>query len=100
MQRLPVSSSAFRSMGYDEKTQQLEVEFTNGRVYRYPKRGRFPKRLYTQLINADSIGTLFGSTVRPNFEAIEVEPAPRSNDDQRELLTQALEKSVDLTDKD
>jgi len=37
MERKRVSSSKIRSVGYDEKTQILEIEFTNGQVYQYPK---------------------------------------------------------------
>ena len=37
MERKRVNSSKLRSVGYDEKTQTLEIEFTNGQVYQYPK---------------------------------------------------------------
>lgn len=35
MQRQPLASSAVLSAGYDPDTQQLDIEFKNGRVYRY-----------------------------------------------------------------
>ena len=35
MLRDPVASSNIASAGYDESTQTLEVEFTNGTVYQY-----------------------------------------------------------------
>jgi KTSC domain-containing protein len=37
MERKRVNSSKIRSVGYDEKTQTLEIEFSNGQVYQYPK---------------------------------------------------------------
>ena len=37
MERKRVNSSKIRSIGYDEKTQTLEVELTNGQVWQYPK---------------------------------------------------------------
>lgn len=37
MERKRVNSSKIRSIGYDEKTQTLEVEMTNGQVWQYPK---------------------------------------------------------------
>ncbi|MFG6442202.1 KTSC domain-containing protein [Roseateles sp. LKC17W] len=35
MNREPVASSNVASIGYDEPSQTLEVEFTNGAVYQY-----------------------------------------------------------------
>ena len=37
MERKRVNSSKVRSIGYDEKTQTLEVELSNGQVYQYVK---------------------------------------------------------------
>ena len=37
MERKRVSASNIRSVGYDEKTMTLEVEFSNGQVYQYVK---------------------------------------------------------------
>ena len=35
MERKRVNSSKIRSVGYDEKTQTLEVELSNGQVFQY-----------------------------------------------------------------
>ena len=35
MQRQPVESSSLASVGYEERTRTLEVEFHNGGVYQY-----------------------------------------------------------------
>jgi hypothetical protein len=37
MERKRVNSSKIRSVGYDEKSQVLEVELTNGQVFQYVK---------------------------------------------------------------
>jgi hypothetical protein len=37
MERKRVNSSKIRSVGYDEKSQTLEIEFSNGQVYQYVK---------------------------------------------------------------
>ncbi len=37
MERKRVNSSKIRSIGYDEKTQTLEVELSNGQIWQYPK---------------------------------------------------------------
>jgi hypothetical protein len=37
MERKRVNSSKLRSVGYDENTQTLEIEFSNGQVYQYVK---------------------------------------------------------------
>jgi len=37
MERKRVNSSKIRSVGYDEGSQTLEIEFSNGQVYQYPK---------------------------------------------------------------
>lgn len=37
MERKRVNSSKLRSVGYDEKTQTLEIEFSNGQVVQYAK---------------------------------------------------------------
>lgn len=37
MERKRVNSSRIRSVGYDERSQLLEVELSNGTVYQYSK---------------------------------------------------------------
>lgn len=37
MQRKRVNSSRLRSVGYDERSETLEVEMSNGTVYQYSK---------------------------------------------------------------
>ncbi|HEX3776472.1 MAG TPA: KTSC domain-containing protein [Polyangiaceae bacterium] len=50
--RTPVSSSGIVSVGYDQATFELEIEFQNGRVYRY---SQVPIAAYRLLLQAPSI---------------------------------------------
>jgi hypothetical protein len=53
MQRTRVSSSNIASVGYDEVSRVLEVEFQDGRIYQYSD---VPKSEYLGLMNAASHG--------------------------------------------
>lgn len=62
MQRVPVSSSQIKSVGYDPATARMEVEFANdGGVYVYDN---VPLSKYEALLNADSVGSLFHQTIK------------------------------------
>lgn len=77
MNRTAVKSSNLKSIGYDEKTTTLEVEFSGGNVYQY--RG-VPKDVYTALLAEQervssgdqeaSVGSLFVTTVRNNVNFV------------------------------
>jgi hypothetical protein len=62
MERVPVSSSALRSVGYADGT--LEVEFVTGTVYRYFD---VPDWLHAQLMTASSHGQFFNAQIRDQF---------------------------------
>ena len=59
--RSSVRSSALRSVGYDQEQQTLEIEFTNGAVYRYFD---VPPEVYRGLMAAESHGRYFHQHVR------------------------------------
>jgi hypothetical protein len=61
IERTPVRSSALRSVGYDKDSQTLEIEFTNGAVYRYSD---VPPEVYRGLMAAESHGRYFNQHVR------------------------------------
>lgn len=56
MQRQPVESSMLRSAGYDPEREILELEFNNGRIYRY---FGVPHEVLADLMAADSKGRYF-----------------------------------------
>ncbi|HEX3773378.1 MAG TPA: KTSC domain-containing protein [Polyangiaceae bacterium] len=66
MERTRVSSSSIVSVGYDEATFELEIEFRNGRVYRY---SQVPIAAYRLLLQAPSIGEYVNTVIKPRFEA-------------------------------
>ena len=61
MRRYRVLSGAIRSLGYDEETAVLEVEFRSGSVYDYE--GVAPEEVL-DLLQSDSIGRWFGTNIR------------------------------------
>jgi hypothetical protein len=59
--RTSVSSSAMRSVGYDQASNILEIEFSGGEVYQY---FNVPAEVYRGLIAAESHGRYFHQHVR------------------------------------
>lgn len=66
MERIPVDSKSVTSVGYDSARFELEVEFRNGRVYRYEQ---VPVAAYRLLLQAPSIGEYINKVVKPRFTA-------------------------------
>ena len=69
MKRLPVDSSAVRSIGYDPKSLVLEIEYANGSVYDYYG---VPSETYQEFCEADSMGAFINFRIKPSFEYREV----------------------------
>lgn len=61
MLRDPVASSNIASVGYDEPTQTLEIEFTNGTVYQYYN---VDLALFEQLKMAGSKGAFLNAYIK------------------------------------
>ena len=53
MQNTPLSSTSIRSLGYDQPSQTLEVEFLNGAIYQYYN---VPENMYSEMMKASSKG--------------------------------------------
>lgn len=60
MEREPVSSSNIASIGYDEDSAEMEIEFNSGGVWRYP----VSKETSDQIKNAASVGGEFHRLIR------------------------------------
>jgi hypothetical protein len=69
VERLPVKSRILRSVGYDESTKTLEIEFTSGIVYQY---FGVPQKVYTDLMHSGEIGKYYSDKVRPKFQTKQV----------------------------
>ncbi len=61
MERVRVSSSNIKSVGYDPFSAILEIEFHNGGVYLYRS---VPERVYERLMAASSKGTYFNDHIK------------------------------------
>jgi hypothetical protein len=55
-----VESSMVHAVGYDDATQELEVVFTSGTVFRYTE---VPRNVYDDLLAADSKGQFMRANV-------------------------------------
>ena len=88
--RVAVTSSNIRAVGYDAGTKTLEVEFSNGGLYRYAD---VPGEAWHDLVKADSIGRHFAAHIRGVFEAQKVETAPKTDAETVRSLLEALYQS-------
>lgn len=65
----PVESDNLVSVGYDESSQVLIIEFNKKRLYRYEK---VPESLYVDLMKAKSKGAFFNMYIRGKFKDKEI----------------------------
>jgi hypothetical protein len=65
MFREPVTSSSIASIGFDDDSETLEVEFVSGTVYRY--RG-VSQDVYEDFREAPSKGTFFNTHIKDAYE--------------------------------
>ncbi len=64
MKRISIISKVLKSVGYDEASGTLEVEFKNGGLYEYFD---VPAEEYSALMLAPSKGTHFGDHIRDAY---------------------------------
>jgi hypothetical protein len=64
MDRVSVSSSAVRSIGYDATAAILEVEFTSGRIYQYQG---VPPEHHDNIMRAESKGRYLNAQIKERF---------------------------------
>lgn len=69
MERLSVKSRILRSVGYNESTKILEIEFSSGFVYQFFS---VPPKVYADLMKSDAIGKYFSEKIRPKFQTKQV----------------------------
>ena len=66
-----VGSSALVSVGYSKRLHSLEVEFTNGAVYRYLE---VPPKVYRNLMEAESKTRFYDVNIRGHYSSVHVRP--------------------------
>jgi hypothetical protein len=64
MQRIEVSSSDLKTVGYDSGSEILEIEFHSGGIYQYQK---VPSSIYDSLIKELSHGKFFHAYIKGIF---------------------------------
>jgi hypothetical protein len=64
MNRIPVTSSNMKSVGYDIQSMTLEIEFTSGEVYQYFD---VPEAVHSELMGSDSKGSFFSAQIKGNY---------------------------------
>lgn len=69
MQRTLVISSNLVSVGYDQLTYILEIEFHHGDIYQYSS---VPQYVYSELMIANSKGTYFNDRIKDHFNSRKV----------------------------
>ncbi len=69
MRRQRVNSTSLESIGFDPATNQLEIQFRAGGVYRYA----VPRRIYRELMEASSLGAFFARRIRHAYPGWKVE---------------------------
>lgn len=66
MQRKRVNSSRLRSVGYDERSETLEVELSNGYVYQYSK---VSPEVYRRFMAAPNPTTYFDDQIAEEYSS-------------------------------
>jgi hypothetical protein len=69
MKRKLVESRSICSIGYDNHTQTLEIEFNSGEVYQYYA---VPSRVHRDLLAASSIGQYFAHFIKTTYQGEKV----------------------------
>jgi hypothetical protein len=69
VERQSVKSVILNSVGYDEGTKTLEIEFKTGLVYRY---SGVPLKVYNDLMLFPEMGKYFSEKIRPRFHTKQV----------------------------
>jgi len=69
MDRKPVKSTDLKSVGYDEDSRILEVEFNSGGIYKYTG---VPQSIYSNLMGAASYGKYFHQFIKDRYPTIKV----------------------------
>jgi hypothetical protein len=65
-QRVQVQSTVIASVGYDETTRMLDIEFHSGAVWRYLD---VPPEIHRALLDADSKGRFYNANIKGRFKA-------------------------------
>lgn len=66
MERKRVSSGTLRSVGYDERSQTLEIEFSSGSIVQY---ARVSPEVHRRLMAAPTMASFFRDNIEESYTA-------------------------------
>lgn len=69
MERKRVNSSRIRSVGYDERSQTLELEMSSGRLFQYPK---VSPEVHRRFMAAPNPTSFFEDRIEEDYTAKEI----------------------------
>ena len=69
MNRIAVASSTIRAIGYDEKSQTLEVEFKSGGIYQYMI---VPKNVHERFMASLSKGKFLAQYIKDKYRTVKI----------------------------
>lgn len=69
MERTGISSSMIRSIGYDESSSTLEIEFNSGAIWDYYD---FPISVWYEFEGAESQGKFFHASIKNHYREAQV----------------------------
>ena len=77
MERVPLVSGALLSAGYEASSEELEIEFHGGRIYRY---SQVPPGIYEFLVRTKNKGSYVNRMIHGHYPFREVTPEPPEQD--------------------
>ncbi len=69
MERIAVRSRDIAIVGYESKTETLEIAFRSGGVYQYDA---VPAEIYQDLLTASSMGVFFNQRIKDSFPYVKI----------------------------
>ncbi|HEX4637888.1 MAG TPA: KTSC domain-containing protein [Chthoniobacterales bacterium] len=76
--RESVDSSVIASVGYSKRRHILEIEFSNGAIYRYLE---VPPSIFRELMSAESKARYYVGNIKGSYPSIRVRPRVKGQDD-------------------
>jgi hypothetical protein len=76
IRRQPVHSSGLAAVGYSKRLHVLEIEFTNGAIYRYAE---VPPQVHRDLMSTESKARFYDANVRGKYRSVHVRSQPRNS---------------------
>lgn len=64
-----VESSNIKQIGYDRKSQQMRIQFTNGGLFQYKE---VPTEVFDEMMAAKSVGSYFSKNIRNVYSCVKL----------------------------